>query len=147
MLKTKYFLNNLNDVFSDVDTFFRNGAENNATHDGEQRWYPHYYTREEKTHYEVEIELPGVLEADVDLNVKEGELHISAERKREEVEKNEDGKEEKKLKTFLKYSDRFRLPDDVDIEKIDAEYKNGLLTVHIPKEEKKIIEKKIELKK
>lgn len=81
--------------------------------------------------YEINIELPGVSSDDIELDVHDGMLSIKGEKHSEHEEKG---------KTFF-FSERsfgsfqrsFRLPTDTDPDKIDAEFKNGVLTIHVPK--------------
>ena len=81
--------------------------------------------------YEVTAELPGVVESDIDVKFSDGTLTINAEKHEE--------KEEKKANYFL--SERhygslkrsFRVADGIDAEKIEANFKNGVLKVTLPK--------------
>jgi HSP20 family protein len=81
--------------------------------------------------YEITAELPGMEEKDIEVKVAAGMLTITGE-------KNEE-KEEKKKDYFLSerrygsFQRSFALPDGVDEEKIAAAFKNGVLTVTLPK--------------
>jgi HSP20 family protein len=87
--------------------------------------------KETDTGYEVTAELPGVLEKDVTVKFSDGTLTISAE-------KRED-KEEKKANYFLSerhygpFRRSFRVADGVETDKIEANFKNGVLQVTLPK--------------
>ena len=81
--------------------------------------------------YEVAVELPGVLEKDIAVKFADGTLTISAE-------KHED-REEKKANYFLSerhygtFERSFRVADGVEADKIEANFKNGVLKVTLPK--------------
>ncbi|MBD3798262.1 MAG: Hsp20/alpha crystallin family protein, partial [Campylobacterales bacterium] len=88
-------------------------------------------------------DLPGVDKKDINVDIKDGVLTISGERKfKEEV--NE--KDFYKMESFYgKFQRSFSLPDDIDNDKIDANTENGVLNVFIPKSAPKE-SKKIEIK-
>lgn len=94
-----------------------------------------------------EIEMPGLKKQDIKVNINDNVLEISAE-------KNQETKSEDKKKGFFRlernysgYCRNFRLPKNVDEKNINAEYKDGILKVTIPKtkmteQKKKLIEVK-----
>ena len=95
--------------------------------------------------YELSVELPGLDEKDVQLTVKDDVLTISGEKK-EETEEKKHGYHfsERRFGAFRR---SFRLPDDVDQEKIEASFKKGVLAINLPKNpEAAKGEKKIEVK-
>ncbi len=94
---------------------------------GEDEWRPAFHVRDEKDAYLVEAELPGVAEKDLDVSVKNGVLTITAERRHEEKE----GKKESR--SYGKVTRSYVLPDETDVEKVAAVYKDGMLHVAIPK--------------
>ncbi len=81
--------------------------------------------------YDITVELPGVSEKDISVTVDEGVLSIKGE-KRSEEKKEEDNffLQERGYGSFQR---SFRLPDDVDANKIAANHKNGILTVSLPR--------------
>ncbi len=85
-----------------------------------------------KDQYRITLEVPGMEKDDIDISIKDDVLTISGEKK-------EDFKEEGTLfrreRWFGKFTRSLTLPNDADIEKIEAEYKNGVLTINIPKSE------------
>lgn len=95
--------------------------------------------------YEVAAELPGMEEKDVNVNVSGGMLTITGEKKEEKEEKKKDYHlSERRYGAFER---AFALPPGVDADKIDAAFKNGVLTVTLPKTaEAKTKEKKITIK-
>jgi HSP20 family protein len=87
--------------------------------------------RETDTGYALTAELPGLAPKDVDIQVGDGMLSISGE-KREESERKENGclVSERRYGSF---SRQITLPQDVDAEKIAADFKNGVLSINLPR--------------
>jgi len=99
----------------------------------EASWAPLSDIIETDKEYRVALDVPGVDKKDIKVSVSNGVLSISGERKEEnEVKKSNYYKIEK---AYGKYYRSFNLPDNIDDKKIEAEFKNGTLTVHIPKSE------------
>jgi HSP20 family protein len=81
--------------------------------------------------YTVSADLPGVEEKEIDISFANGMLSIKGERKQESERQEEDWHVcEQRLGRFNR---AFRLPDDVDVEKIAAAFKNGVLSIKLPK--------------
>lgn len=93
---------------------------------------------EQKDAYEISAELPGMDEKDVDIKISNGTLMIKGE-KSEEIEKEEKNYflSERRYGSFQR---RFRLPEGVDADKIEATYSKGVLRVTLPKT-KEVIQK------
>ena len=95
------------------------------------------------------MEIPGVNKEDIDLKVNDDKIEVK-------VEQKEETEDEDKEKGYYRYESRCKsfyrsipLPTEVNADKAEAEYKNGVLTVEIPKKEPQKIEektKKIEIK-
>lgn len=96
-------------------------------------WTPLTDVFEDDNKYELKMDLPGVSKDDLKLSFKNGELCISGERKQAKEEKS--GQYHRIERTFGKYYRSFRLPELIKSDKIDAEFKDGQLTVTIPKAE------------
>jgi len=106
---------------------------------------PTVNTREGDDAYYIEVDLPGVKKEDINIDVNEDVLTISGERKVKEEQK--DDKFYKVESVYGKFERSFTLPEDVDSEKIEAEFKNGVLEIKIPKVQKvEKTPKKIEIK-
>jgi HSP20 family protein len=100
---------------------------------------------EKENAYEMSVELPGLDENDVRLSLKEDVLTLSGEKK-EQTEEKKQGYHfsERRFGSFRR---SFRLPEDVDQDKIAASFKKGVLTINLPKNpEAARGEKKIEVK-
>ena len=81
----------------------------------------------------IKAELPGIEKKDIVIDVKDGVLTLKGERSFENEVKEE--KYYCRERTFGKFERVFRLPADVDPEKISADYKDGILKIDIPKPE------------
>jgi len=117
-------------LFDDVFHSLRAGE---SLFDSEISWTPRVDVLEKKDHYLIEADLPGVNKEDVKLEVNKGVLTISGERKSEE--KEEENGYTRIERHFGKFERSFTLPENIKNEKIDAEYKDGILKVKLPKPE------------
>jgi len=81
----------------------------------------------------ITAELPGIDKKDIVIDVKDGVLTLKGERSFDNEVKEK--KYYRRERTFGKFERVFRLPADVDPEKISADYKDGILKIDIPKPE------------
>lgn len=96
--------------------------------------------------YEVTAELPGLDEKNIEVTYADGTLTIKGEKKDEREEKQKDYYVSER--SYGSFQRTFAVPDGVDADKIEASFKNGVLTVTLPKTpEAQKSEKKIEIKK
>ena len=96
-------------------------------------WTPLADITEDEKEYLIKTDLPEMKKEDVKITVENGVLTIAGERKFEKEEKKKKyHRIERGYGTFMR---SFTLPDDADANKVKAEFKNGLLTVHLPKSE------------
>jgi len=97
-------------------------------------WAPLVDVLETDADLQIRAELPGVEKTDVKLSVEDGVLLIAGQR---EQEKEEKGKRYHRVeRAYGSFARSFTVPDTVDEEKVTAEFKNGILTVRLPKSEK-----------
>lgn len=96
-------------------------------------WSPLTDISEGKDQYVLKMDLPGVTKDGLKLSYEDGQLKISGERKQEKDEK--DVKYHRIERTYGKYFRSFTLPKLIRAEKIEAEFRDGQLTVTIPKAE------------
>ncbi len=97
-------------------------------------WCPPVDISEDDMEYLVKAELPELKKEEVKVSVENGELAISGERK---TEKEENGKKYHRIeRSYGSFIRSFILPDSVNPEKVTAEFKDGMLVVHLPKDEK-----------
>ncbi|HVT34954.1 MAG TPA: Hsp20/alpha crystallin family protein [Nevskiaceae bacterium] len=94
-------------------------------------WAPAVDIKETDKEYSVKAELPGVGKDDVKVDVQNGVLTLSGERKFEKEDK--DAKHHRIERAYGSFTRSFVLPEDVLADKISAEHKDGVLCVHLPK--------------
>jgi HSP20 family protein len=96
-------------------------------------WIPPVDIAEDDKEYSIKIELPGVNKEDLRVSVEGGVLSISGERKAEKEEKNK--KYHRIERTYGSFARSFTLPEGTASDKVSAEFKDGVLRVHLPKDE------------
>lgn len=108
-------------------------------------WAPAVDIEETPERFMVKAELPGVEKKDMEVTVENGVLTLKGERRKEVEEKNK--KIHRIERSYGMFMRSFTLPEGVDEKKVLAEYKDGLLTVSIPKTgEKPATRTKVEVK-
>ncbi len=112
------------------DRFFEFPENLSATEQSLAAWSPAISLAQDEKQVSVIADIPGVDPKDVRVTVHEGRLVI--EGSREESESNEHYSE-RRLGSFRR---EVQLPDSVDVEKINAEYRNGVVSVSVPLLEK-----------
>jgi len=114
--------------------FLTNYSQAGAQENSISTFAPNVNTREGEFAYHLDVDLPGVKKEDIKVDVKDGRLTISGERNfKEEVNEEDYYKVET---SFGKFTRSFDLPENVDVENIEASSENGVLEVIIPKLEK-----------
>ena len=95
--------------------------------------------------FKLTAELPGMTEKDIEVAVSDGTLKLKGEKKQEKEQKDKDVHMSERA--YGMFERRFTLPDNVDADKIEAEFAKGVLTITLPKKpEAKADEKKIAVK-
>ena len=97
---------------------------------------PKVDVKENKNAYTLEMELPGRTEKDVDIELDHDNLTIQSVKEEKKEEKKEGKENEKyilKERRTSAFTRRFTLPSDVDTESINANFKNGVLTISMKK--------------
>ena len=96
-------------------------------------WSPPVDIMETENELTVKADLPDVLLEDIDVRVENQTLSIKGERRFEE---NSTGKGYHRIeRSYGKFMRSFAVPNSVDTEKVSADYKDGVLTVALPKKE------------
>jgi HSP20 family protein len=96
-------------------------------------WTPLVDITEDEKEYLIKAELPEVKKEDVKVTVENGTLSITGERK---VEKEEKGKKYHRVeRAYGSFMRSFTLPEGTTGDKVSAEFKDGVLKVHLPKSE------------
>ncbi len=111
------------------DSFFADQDENAM----ESTWYPSVDIRETGDNIEVYAELPGMKKEDIKLSVRDSVLHLSGEKKRTEEAKDTNFHRVERI--YGTFSRSFTLPARVDMSKVDAVFKDGVLHLTLPKAE------------
>ena len=111
------------------DPFFR--IDRMADDDSMGLWNPAVDLFEKDDHFVIKAELPGVDKKDIKVDLKDRVLTLSGERTRDHEVKEENYY--RKERSYGKFQRAFRLPADVDSDKIKAEFKDGVLQVEVPK--------------
>ncbi|MFT7028818.1 MAG: HSP20 family protein [Nonlabens sp.] len=105
---------------------------------------PHVDVAETETAFELEFHLPGIAKENINIDLKNDQLTVSGERKFEEEKTKRNFKRVESY--YGSFSRSFYLPENVNGDKIDATYKDGVLTLVLPKDDKKEQRKSIAIK-
>ena len=111
------------------DAFFGYGGTRGAN----RRWIPAMDLVETGDQLVLRADLPGLTKDDLDIEVKDGVLTVSGERKAEHEEKTEGFYRMERV--FGTFSRSLTLPKGVDANRVEAEFDNGVLELRIPKPE------------
>jgi HSP20 family protein len=125
LMKPEPFSREIDRVF---DAFF--GQTDQA-----RRWVPPVDLVEAEDHFVLKADLPGLTEGDVHIEVQDGTLTISGERKAEHEQREKGWYRIER--SFGRFSRSLTLPEGVDAEKIAASFTDGVLDVRIPKPEQR----------
>ncbi len=114
------------------DDFFGDwGIEPFGWFERENRFVPSLNINETDKDYKITAELPGMDEKDIELNITDGVVTLSGEKKQESEDK---GKGWHRIeRSYGSFSRSVQLPGDIDEEKVQAELKKGVLTITLPK--------------
>jgi HSP20 family protein len=104
-----------------------------VTENASGSWVPALDIFEEKDNYLVKVELPGVNKDDVSLSLEKGTLTIGGERKAENT--NESTELYYRERPHGRFQRSINLPESVSADKVTAQFKDGVLTVTLPKNE------------
>lgn len=94
-------------------------------------WAPSVDIAESAEEFQIKAELPEVKKEDVKIRVENGVLSITGERKHEKEEQNK--KWHRVERSYGSFTRTFSLPENIDEAKVRAEFKDGMLIMHIPK--------------
>ena len=106
------------------DTFGRDSARTG--------WAPAIDVREDGKEIVLEVELPGIKPSDVEVTAENGVLTIRGE-KQSTMTENKEGRYHVTERSYGAFTRSFQLPNGVDERRIEAEFSDGLLLVHVPK--------------
>ena len=89
--------------------------------------------KEDETNYFLELAVPGLDRKDLKIDINEDVLTVSSEIKNE-AEENKDGYKRKEF-SYSSFCRSFYVPENVNRDKIEANYKDGILSVGLPKQD------------
>ncbi|HEY9773139.1 MAG TPA: Hsp20/alpha crystallin family protein [Planktothrix sp.] len=116
---------------AEFDRLFENFFGNMVPYNVERDFMPSLDVRETEKAVEVSAELPGVDEKDIKVTLTDHMLAISGEKKSEKDETKDGHRRiERRYGSFMR---SVPLPPYLDSDKVDAKYKDGVLTISIPK--------------
>ena len=120
--------NEMGRIFGNLFTFHEDGTDTKET-----SWMPTVDISETENGYEIRAELPGVSEDDVNVSVTDNVLTVKGEKRQEaETEGKDHHRVERRYGSFQR---RFTLPRHIETDAIKAGFKDGVLTLGIPKAE------------
>ncbi len=138
------------EIFSlrdEIDRLFEDYFGKTPDRRDESFWYPAMDISETEEGYLVEMDVPGIPKDNIKISVKDNQLTITGERKSEKKEENKDRTYHRIERYYGKFQRTIALPSEIDIEKIKADYKDGVLKITLPRSEKsKPKEIKIDIK-
>ena len=124
----------LSDLRDEIDRLFDSPlTELTRTSQLLSGWTPALDVYEEKDSFVVKFELPGMRKEDIEVSFHDGSLSISGERKSES--KHEDAEVYRAERYFGRFQRSVSLPATVNPDKVKAAYKDGVLTITLPKTE------------
>jgi len=107
----------------------------------ESNWFPNVDVTDEGALFSVKADLPGLNEKDINVTVDNGMLTISGEKKYENREESKDKCRIITERRFGSFSRVIQIPGTIKSDKIKANFKNGVLSIEIPKEEPSVSNK------
>jgi HSP20 family protein len=135
------FEREINKMFNEFDNLF--GLRLRDVEDQNLVWMPSTDIAEYDERYEIKMDFPGLTKEDVKISYNDGQLTISGERKFESD--NKDVKYHRIERSYGKFFRSFSVPNKIKEDKIEANFKDGLLTIILPKAEE-ATPKEIEIK-
>ncbi len=139
-LELEEMADRLNRMFARPTASGTNGKETMIVAD----WTPSVDISETEGEYQIKAEIPDVKKEDVKVTLEDGVLTIQGQRKQEREEKGT--KYHRIERSYGSFARTFSLPDVIEVDKVKAEFKDGVLNLRLPKSEKakpKAIEVKV----
>jgi HSP20 family protein len=119
------------DVNRIFDNFFRGGTLDDGSF-GTSAWSPAVDIAEREDGYDVKVELPGVKKEDVKITMQENILTIRGEKKQED--RTKEANVHRVERSYGSFQRSFTLPTNVKPGAVDATFKDGILSITLPKE-------------
>jgi HSP20 family protein len=121
----------LDSLQGDMNRLFDRFFEGRTPNGTSRRWIPAMDLVETDEQLVLRGDLPGMTEDDVDIEIKDGVLTVSGERKAEHEDKGEGY--HRVERSFGRFSRSLSLPQGIEPDKVEASFDNGVLEVRIPK--------------
>jgi HSP20 family protein len=123
---------NLSKMFNGMDKMTKNSYMNIDLYENEKEAV-------------IEAELPGFQRDEININIENNILNITAQKKEEKEEKNDSKKYYIKERYFGKVARAFEMPENIDLEKINAKFENGILKITLAKKDEETKNIKIDI--
>lgn len=111
------------------DSFFRGGSLDDGSYGS--AWAPAVDIHERDDAYVIEAELPGLAKEDIKVSIENNVLTLRGERSSEK--KDHRGEYLRMERSYGSFVRSFTLPTTIKSEKAEAEYRDGILTITVPK--------------
>lgn len=119
----------------DIDRFFNDFFSMEPARVYNEAWYPRIDVSEDENAIHVKADVPGINEKDINVTVEKGVLTISGEKKEERKEEDDKRRYIVSERSYGSFSRTIQLPDAIKADEIRASFKDGVLTVEVPKAE------------
>ncbi|MBN1153764.1 Hsp20/alpha crystallin family protein [candidate division KSB1 bacterium] len=129
-------LNDLEALRKEMDQVFSSFMQgpSEANEETSTSWFPMVDIYETDEQYVIKAELAGMNKEDVKINISENNLTLKGEKKETEI-KESNTRFHRRERVYGNFQRTFSLPYHVDPQKVSAEYKDGLLSIILPKKE------------
>jgi HSP20 family protein len=101
--------------------------------DGQSSWNPPVDVRESDNEMRLELELPGISPDQVEVTAENGVLTVRGEKRSERKEGEDNDRFHMVERSYGSFTRSFQLPQGLDESKIEADFDNGVLSIHVPK--------------
>lgn len=125
------FVNFVDRFFNEVAWPTAGGVENG----GDRGWIPAMDIVENEDAFVATADLPGLTKDDIDISLEDGALSISGERKIQHTEGDGNKGFRRLERSYGAFHRSFTLPQGVDVEKVEAKFADGVLSLTLPKAE------------
>ena len=132
------------DISNEFDDMFRTVFHSDLKYPLKTKpnWKPEIDIKESDNLFQINTDLPGLTKKDIKVSLKGDQLTISGERKR--ISDNENDHYYYRERSVGKFNRSFNLPESINKDKIQASFKNGILSVELEKHEE-IVPKEMEI--
>tara|TARA_B100001027_G_C16253945_1_gene325914 strand:- start:1033 stop:1473 length:441 start_codon:yes stop_codon:yes gene_type:complete len=132
------------DISNEFDDMFRTVFHSDLKYPLKTKpnWKPEIDIKESDNLFQINTDLPGLTKKDIKVSLKGDQLTISGERKR--ISDNENDHYYYRERSVGKFNRSFNLPESINKDKIQASFKNGILSIELEKHEE-IVPKEMEI--